>query len=285
VHLASASAGGLLALVTGWALCMVGGADDLISATRRRSLGLSPMAKTLLQGAIAVVVAAVALRDGNVPATLTWTGHNAHTLAAPLFVIWVFVLIWVLANGVNISDGLDGLSSGSGALTLFVYLVIAFWEFRHPHIYGPHATRGLLDVAILTAALLGACIGFLWWNAPPAKIIIGDSGAMAIGGVLVVVALETRTQLLLPIIGGLFVAECASSLIQRGVFKLTKRFWPHPQGGGRRVFKMAPVHHHFELSGWAEVTVTIRFWLIAAVLAGLGLALFYVAFLSAGGIA
>ena len=133
-----------------------------------------------------------------------------------------------------------------------------------------------------TAAVLGACAGFLWWNAPPAKIILGDTGAMALGGVLVSMALFTRTQLLLPVIGALFVADYASSLLQIAFFKLTKRYWPHPNGGGRRIFAMAPVHHHFEMKGWPEITVTIRFWLIAALFASLGLALFYMRFLSLG---
>ncbi len=283
VHLIRPSVGGLLAVAAMWALGAVGGVDDLISATRRRSLGLSPRAKTIAQAFIAVGIAVVAIRYGRMPSAISWTGHNVVSLPEAAFVLCVFVLVWVMANGVNISDGCDGLSSGSSAMTLFVYVVISFWEFRHPHIYGAHTTHGLLDLAVLAAALLGSCIGFLWWNAPPAKIIIGDSGAMAIGGVLVVLALETRTELLLPIICTLFIAEYASSLIQIAVFKITKRLWPHPNGGGRRVFKIAPIHHHFEMVGWPEITVTIRFWLVAAVFAGLGLGIFYVSFLSRGG--
>jgi phospho-N-acetylmuramoyl-pentapeptide-transferase len=284
VHLARPSIAGLLTLAAMWALGAVGGVDDLISATRRRSLGLSPAAKTIAQAFIAVAIALVALRYGDTASAISWSGHDVLTLPRAAFVVLVFVLVWVMANSVNISDGLDGLSSGSGAMTLFVYVVISYWEWRHPQIYGLHPTRGLLDLAVMAAALLGACIGFLWWNAPPAKIFIGDAGAMAIGGALVVLAVETRTQLLLPIICTLFITLYASSLIQIVVFKLTKRFWPHPNGGGRRVFKMAPLHLHFELMGWPEITVTIRLWLVAAVFAGLGLAIFYVAFIHVGGI-
>jgi phospho-N-acetylmuramoyl-pentapeptide-transferase len=211
---------------------------------------------------------------------ITWAGSPIAALPAPVFGVWVFVLVWVFSNGVNIVDGTDGLATGSSSFALFVYLVIVFWEFRHVSLYGHF--EGLFDAAILVAAVLGACAGFLWWNAPPARIILGDAGAMALGGLLVSIALVSRTQLLLVVIGGLFVADYASSLMQIAFFKLTKRFWPHSGGSGRRIFAMAPLHHHFEMKGWPEITVTIRFWLIAGLLGSLGLALFYAHFLSFG---
>jgi phospho-N-acetylmuramoyl-pentapeptide-transferase len=271
---------GLIALATMWALGAIGAWDDLISATRRRSLGLSPLAKTICQAVVSVGLTAAILRWGRVVPAISWAGGLITHIPVPAFAVWVFVLVWVFSNGVNIVDGTDGLATGSSSFALFVYLVIGFWEFRHAAIYG--RVDGVLDATILTAAVLGACVGFLWWNAPPARIILGDAGAMALGGLLVSVALVTRTQLLLPVIGALFVADYASSLMQIGFFKLTKRLWPHPSGGGRRIFAMAPVHHHFEMKGWPEITVTIRFWLIAGLLGSLGLALFYMHFLSFG---
>ncbi len=274
------SASGLIALASMWALGAVGAWDDLVSATRRRSLGLSPAAKTICQAIISVGLTVGVLHWAHVEPQITWAGSRIAALPVPAFAVWVFVLVWVFSNGVNIVDGTDGLATGSSSFALFVYVVIVFWEFRHVSLYGHF--YGLFDAAILVAAVLGACVGFLWWNAPPAKIILGDAGAMALGGVLVSMALFTRTQLLLPVIGGLFVADYASSLLQIAFFKLTKRYWPHRNGGGRRIFAMAPVHHHFEMKGWPEITVTIRFWLIAALCASLGLALFYMRFLSFG---
>jgi phospho-N-acetylmuramoyl-pentapeptide-transferase len=277
------SAAGLIGLCAMWALGSIGAVDDLISATRRRSLGLSPAAKTAGQAVASVALAVAAVRWAHVPSEISWAGRALPTLptvAVPIFVVWVFVIVWVFSNGVNIVDGTDGLASGSGAFALFVYVLICFWEFRHATVYGTATARGLHDAAVVTAALLGATIGFLWWNAPPARVILGDAGAMAIGGVLASTAIVTKTQLLLPVIGGLFVADYASSLVQIAFFKLTRRYWPSPSGGGRRLFAMAPVHHHFELKGWPEFTVTIRFWLVAGVLGGLGLALFYMHFLT-----
>jgi phospho-N-acetylmuramoyl-pentapeptide-transferase len=279
------AASGLIALAAMWALGSVGAVDDLISATRRRSLGLSPAAKTICQAVVSIGLTFAAVRWAHVHTQISWAGFPVSglpVLPIAVFAVWVFVLVWVFSNGVNIVDGTDGLATGSSSFALFVYVVIAFWEFRHASVYGQTAVHGLLDGAVLTAAVLGACAGFLWWNAPPAKIILGDTGAMALGGVLVSMALVTRTQLLLPLLGGLFVADYASSLLQIAFFKFTKRYWPHPRGGGRRIFAMAPVHHHFEMKGWPEITVTIRFWLIAGLFASFGLALFYMRFLSFG---
>jgi phospho-N-acetylmuramoyl-pentapeptide-transferase len=274
------SAAGLIALGTMWTLGAVGAWDDLVSATRSRSLGLSPTAKTICQGVVSIGLTIAVLRWAHMQPHVSWAGEILLRLPVPLFAVWVFVLVWVFSNGVNIVDGTDGLATGSSSFALFVYLVIGFWEFRHAAVYGH--LHGVLDTTILTAAVLGACVGFLWWNAPPARIILGDAGAMALGGLLVSLALVSQTQLLLPVVGALFVADYASSLIQIAFFKLTKRVWPHPNGGGRRVFAMAPVHHHFEMKGWPEITVTIRFWLIAGLLGSFGLALFYMHFLKTG---
>ena len=186
-------------------------------------------------------------------------------------------MITATSNGVNLTDGVDGLASGSAAMGFFVFTIIAFWEFRNPDIYlqlEPVGRSGLLDIAVVSAALLGGCIGFLWWNAAPARIIMGDTGALALGGALAALALFTRTHILLGVIGGLFVIEGLSVIVQVIAYR---------GFDGRRVFAMAPVHHHFELRGWAEFTVIVRFWLFAALTAGLGLALFYMDFLAKGG--
>lgn len=174
----------------------------------------------------------------------------------------------------NVTDGQDGLATGSTILALFAFIFIGFFQSSQSC---QSATRSLeqqcfavrdpLDMAIVATALAGSLIGFLWWNAPPAKIIMGDTGALGLGGSLAALAVLTRTELLLIIIGGLFCVTTGSVIVQRAYFKLT---------GGKRIFLMSPLHHHFELKGWAEVTITIRFWIIAGVFMILGVAIFYV---------
>ena len=179
------------------------------------------------------------------------------------------LLILATTNAVNLTDGLDGLAAGSSILSFAAFVVIGFWAFRHPDVYQlPHA----LDLSVVAAAMLGACAGFLWWNAAPAQIIMGDTGALAIGAALACLALTTNTELLLPIIGGLFVIETLSVIIQVTSFRLFHR----------RVFRMAPIHHHFELGGWPETTVIVRFWLLAGLCAALALGLFYADFIHIG---
>jgi phospho-N-acetylmuramoyl-pentapeptide-transferase len=183
------------------------------------------------------------------------------------------IMIGATSNAVNLTDGLDGLATGATILVLAAYVLIANWQLRNdcsvqlaPNCY---LVRDPLDVAVVAAAVLGACFGFLWWNAPPAKIFMGDTGSLALGGVLAGLAVTTQTQLLLVILGGLFVIITLSVMIQVGSFKLT----------GKRVFRMAPLQHHFELIGWAETTIVIRFWLIAGLFVALGLGVFYIEWL------
>jgi phospho-N-acetylmuramoyl-pentapeptide-transferase len=279
------SASAIVILGTAWSLGIIGLADDLISAVRRRSLGLSPLAKSLGQAAVSVALAIALVRWLGVPPEVTWAGTEpliSHVPSA-LFVVWVFVIIWGMSNGFNVTDGLDGLSSGTAAFALFAYVIIAFWQFRNPSIYGGIEGEHLLETSAVAAALLGSFVGFLWWNAPPAKIFLGDGGAMAVGGGLAAMALVTRTQLLLPVITALVVIVYGSSLLQIAVFKATRRLMPDEHGRGRRVFRMAPLHLHFELSGRAEVTVMMRFLLIAGLATGFGIGIFYAAFLASGG--
>jgi phospho-N-acetylmuramoyl-pentapeptide-transferase len=198
------------------------------------------------------------------------------SISPVIFGLWIVFMIAAMSNGVNLTDGLDGLATGAGALVLAAYVIIGIWQDRNdctsflaPQCY---SVRDPLDCAVVAASVLGACIGFLWWNAPPARIFMGDTGSLALGGVLAGLAVTTRTQLLLAILGGLFVLVTLSVVIQVGSFKLT----------GRRVFRMAPLQHHFELLGWAETTIVIRFWLISGLFIGLGLVIFYVQWMSPG---
>jgi len=177
------------------------------------------------------------------------------------------------SNAVNLTDGLDGLATGAAILVLAAYVLIGIWQEKNDCTSFLAAqcypVRDPLDLAVVAATVLGACFGFLWWNAPPARIFMGDTGSLALGGVLAGLAVCTKTQLLLVILGGLFVIIIFSVIIQVGSYKLT----------GRRVFKMAPLQHHFELLGWAETTIVIRFWLICGLFIAAGLGIFYVAWL------
>ena len=192
-----------------------------------------------------------------------------------IFYVWVWLMISGASNGVNLTDGLDGLAVGSVAQVLAAFIVIGFWQFRHQDFYDIAKTGSdPFDLAILAAALAGSCLGFLWWNTAPAKIFMGDTGSLMLGGATAVLAILFNTQLLLVVIGGLYVVETVSVIAQVAVFKRT----------GRRLFLMAPIHHHFELAGWPEFTVIVRFWVLTGLSVGFGLGLFYADFLSKGGV-
>ena len=267
---------GLLVLALMSGLGFVGFVDDFIKIYKQRSLGLRSGAKFTGQVVVGVVFALLVLRfpDGYdltpADAHISFLRDVGGTVGPVFFVIWVVLMTAGAANAVNLTDGLDGLATGSTGLVLAAYVLIGIWQERNdctnflaPHCYD---VRDPLDLAVVAASVLGACFGFLWWNAPPAKIFMGDTGSLALGGVLVGLAVCTRTQLLLAILGGLFVIITMSVAIQVGSFKLT----------GRRVFRMAPLQHHFELLGWAETTVVVRFWLISGLFIALGLGIFYV---------
>ena len=175
------------------------------------------------------------------------------------------------ANGVNLSDGLDGLAAGSSIFVYSCLMVVGFWAFRH---FDTYQINHALDIAVVAAAMVGASAGFLWWNAAPARIFMGDTGALAIGAGVAAVALTLNVQLLLPILGALYVMESVSVILQVGSFRIFKR----------RIFRMAPIHHHFELGGWPETTVIIRFWLISGACAALALGLYYADFIGTGGL-
>lgn len=270
---------GLVVIGTMVACGLLGFIDDFTQIRKKRSLGLKPSVKFIGQLAIAVgfTVCATQFSYNGYPALppkISFLGTIGGSLGW-FFFVWVFLMITASSNAVNLTDGLDGLATGSMILVMAAYVLIAFTMFRHPVTEHPRfynfTGEPALDVAIICGAVLGACVGFLWWNASPAKIFMGDTGSLALGGVMAATAIMTRTQLLLLLLGGLFVIETASVIIQVGVFKLT---------GGKRVFKMAPIHHHFELSGWSEFTVMVRLWIVSGLCVLIGFAVFYVDFVS-----
>ena len=267
----------VLGLMTG--LGLVGFIDDFIKIYKQTSLGLRSGAKLAGQ---AVVGALFALEVLQHPDGYDLTPADAHlsflrdfgpAIGTLPFVLWIVVIIAGTSNAVNLTDGLDGLATGATCLVLTAYILIGIWQERNDCTNflasTCYAVRDPLDMAVVAAALLGACFGFLWYNAPPARIFMGDTGSLALGGALAGLAVCTKTQLLLFILGGLFVIITLSVIIQVGFFKMTRR----------RVFRMAPLQHHFELLGWAETTIVIRFWMLAGLCVALGLGIFYVEWL------
>jgi phospho-N-acetylmuramoyl-pentapeptide-transferase len=263
----------VLSLMTG--LGFVGFLDDFLKLFMRRSLGLRSRAKLLGQVTVGAIFAVLAIHFpdnyGLTPASehLSFNADFGLSLGAVLFVVWVLIMVTATSNGVNLTDGLDGLAAGASILVLAAYVLIGNWQLRNDCstalVQNCYLGRDPLDAAVVAAAVMGACFGFLWWNAPPAKIFMGDTGSLALGGVLAGLAIVTRTDLLLLILGGLFVIVTMSVVIQVGSYKLRRK----------RVFKMTPLHHHFELVGWPESTIVVRFWLIAGMFVALGLGIFY----------
>ena len=265
---------GLLAVGTIVALAALGFIDDIIKIRKSRSLGLHKRAKFLGQLIIAAVFGALAVGVVGIGTDLSFFRSTRLDLG-PAFYLWVWLMITGSSNGVNLTDGLDGLAVGSVAQVVAAFIVIGFWQFRHPEFYDLLVTGSdPFDLAILAAALAGSCLGFLWWNTAPAKIFMGDTGSLMLGGATAVLAILLNTQLLLVVLGGLYVVETVSVIAQVAVFKRT----------GNRLFLMAPIHHHFELAGWPEYTVIVRFWVLTGLSVGFGLGLFYADFLSKGGV-
>ena len=275
----SPSASALLLLFLFVGLGTVGFLDDYIKISRQRSLGLRSRAKFIGQTFVALVFGWLALSPwledgrGQTPA-----GHAISFIRDPrsftLPVIVLLLFIWLLiagsSNAVNLTDGLDGLAAGASVMTFGAYTLVNIWQNNQwcGRAAGPkcYEVRDPLDLAVVAAAITGACFGFLWWNASPAKIFMGDTGSLALGGALAGFAVLTRTEFLLALLGGLFVIQTLSVILQVGFFKATR---------GRRLFRMAPLHHHFEMMGWEEITVVIRFWLIAGIFVATGLGVFY----------
>jgi phospho-N-acetylmuramoyl-pentapeptide-transferase len=248
---------------------LIGFADDWIKVRHRRSLGLNKRAKFGAQIGLGVSFSLLAVYWAHASTTLSFTRYDSigWHMGTGLWVVWATVITAAAANAVNLTDGLDGLAAGSATFAFACLSIIGYWQYRHFAIY--HVFDAL-DLALAAVALAGACLGFLWWNAAPAKIFMGDTGSLAIGSGMAALCLLMNIDLLLVIIGGLFVIVTLSVVIQVISFRLFHR----------RVFLMAPIHHHFELMGWPETTVIVRFWILAGLFAALGLGIFYGDFLS-----
>lgn len=259
---------GVLALGVTVASGVLGFVDDFVGVRNARNLGLNKRGKFIGQLAIAAAFAVLALTWVHTSTDLSFTRFSLPGWGLTVvgwFVLGVVVIV-ATSNAVNLTDGLDGLAAGAGTFCFGVLAIIGYWQFRHYSIYRLHAA---LDLGLVAVALVGACLGFLWWNAAPARIIMGDTGSLAIGTGLGALCLLMNLDLLLIVIGGLFVVETMSVILQVVSFRLF----------GRRIFKMAPFHHHFELKGWPETTIIVRFWILAGLLAMLGLGIFYGDFL------
>ncbi|MDQ1128884.1 phospho-N-acetylmuramoyl-pentapeptide-transferase [Microbacterium sp. SORGH_AS_0888] len=272
---------------------IVGFIDDFMKVRRQNSLGLSGWRKVGGQVVVVVVFGVVALNfpngDGQTPASAYVSVFRdipaLSFMAFGLVIGWILYLVWLsligvaASNSVNVSDGLDGLAAGSAIFVTSALALIAFWQFKQPCDLDAlerglqaacYQTRDPFDLAIIAASFIGALVGFLWWNAPKAQVFMGDVGSMAIGGVIAALAILTRTEILLAVIGGVYVIASGSVILQRFYFKLTR---------GKRLFLMSPLHHHLEMRGWSEITIVVRMWLIAGLLALSGVGLLYVEWL------
>jgi phospho-N-acetylmuramoyl-pentapeptide-transferase len=277
LDLPSASALLLIFLFVGCGV--VGFLDDFIKVARRRSLGLRSKAKMIGLTTVAVSFGILALLPaledsrGERPASQHISfirDFEVFTLPAVLVVLLIWFIVAATSNGLNLTDGLDGLATGASVMVFGAYTLVNIWQNNQSCEITPGRTcyevRDPLDLAVIAAAITGACFGFLWWNAPPASIFMGDTGSLSLGGALAGFAVLTRTELLMAILGGLFLLETLSVVMQVGFFRLSK---------GRRIFRMAPLHHHFEMLGWEQVTVVIRFWIITGLCVAAGLGIFY----------
>jgi phospho-N-acetylmuramoyl-pentapeptide-transferase len=283
------NASGLLALFLMVGLGVVGFLDDLIKLRRQRNLGLRARAKFTGQLIVGVAFAILALQFHNELGLTPASTHLSYVrdikqigLGTIGFVAIAYVIITATSNAVNLTDGLDGLAAGASSMVFGAFTLISFLQFRHPcgatPIGGCYQVRDPLDVALVAAAAMSACFGFLWWNASPAQIFMGDTGSMALGGLMAGLAILSHVELLLVVLGGLFAAVTLSGIIQTGWFKYTRI----RTGTGKRVFRMAPLHHHFELGGWEEVTIIVRFWIVAGIAVAFGMGLFYADFINNG---
>jgi len=250
-------------LVIALGCALIGFSDDWMKIIKGRSLGLSARWKLLLQLLLGLLAGFIALHFAGLTTSIDLPfSHAEWNLGTVGFYIIVFLVIAGASNTVNLTDGLDGLAAGSAAIVLVAYAGVAFLIGRH----GPDP--GMLDLSVLSACIVGACLGFLWFNTFPADVFMGDTGSLGLGGAIAGMAILTRTEILLVLIGGLFVLETLSVIAQVVSFRLFHR----------RVLLMAPLHHHFEMKAWSETKIIVRFWIIAAIMAGTGFAIYYASF-------
>jgi phospho-N-acetylmuramoyl-pentapeptide-transferase len=244
--------GSVAVLATALAMAALGFADDIIKLRRRRSLGVSGRTKLIVQAVAAIGLWILVKEKVGLSDSLDLQVVDANVELGFAYPILIFLVLAGATNGVNLTDGLDGLAAGCAAIVLLTYTAMTF------------ITRGQQDLALLSACLVGACVGFLWFNSFPASVFMGDTGSLGLGGAIAALAVVTKTEVLLIVIGGIFVIEALSVAIQVIAFQRFRR----------RVFLMAPIHHHFELAGWSETKIILRFWIIAAICAAIGFALF-----------
>jgi phospho-N-acetylmuramoyl-pentapeptide-transferase len=237
---------------TALAMAALGFADDIIKLRKRRSLGVSGRTKLLVQALTAIALWLFLTQYVELNDTLRLRVIDASVELGYVYPVLIFLVLAGATNGVNLTDGLDGLAAGCAAIVFLTYTVMTF------------ITPGEHDLALLSASLVGACVGFLWFNSFPASVFMGDTGSLGLGGAIAALAVVTKTELLLIVIGGIFVIEALSVGIQVIAFQRFRR----------RVFLMAPIHHHFELAGWSETKIILRFWIVAAICAAIGFTLY-----------
>ena len=290
------SASALLLIFLFVGMGVVGFLDDFIKVSKQRSLGLRSKAKMIGQTVIALVFGWLAVTgifeddNGIAPASrhLSFIRDTRFVLPTIVAILLYWVMITGTSNAVNLTDGLDGLATGACVMVFGAFMFVNIWQNNQNcaihHVRACYEVRDPLDLALVAAAITGACFGFLWWNAPPAQIIMGDTGSLSLGGAMAGLAILTRTELLLLVIGGLFVVITLSVMLQVGFFKASRRFSVVRRvlrvKAGHRVFRMAPLQHHFELMGWEQVTVVIRFWIITGLCVAGGLGVFYAAWVA-----
>ncbi|MBI4901283.1 MAG: phospho-N-acetylmuramoyl-pentapeptide-transferase [Actinobacteria bacterium] len=276
---------GMLALFLFVGLGLVGFLDDWTKIRRARSLGLDAKAKLILQSIIGLVFAVLSLmfpdHRGVTPASSAVSFLRdipGLALPAAIAVVWMMFIIASFSNGSNLTDGLDGLLSGVATMVFAAYVILNVWQSGQwcgrASTIGPrcYEVRNPSDLALFSIAVAGASFGFLWWNANPAKIFMGDTGSLALGGGVAALAIMSRTELLSAVLGAIFVLESLSVVTQVAFFKATK---------GKRLWRMAPMHHHFEALGWGEITVAVRMWILCGLTVALGVGLFYTEWVAA----
>jgi phospho-N-acetylmuramoyl-pentapeptide-transferase len=266
---------GMLAIYLTVGLGLVGMADDYLKIFKQRSTGVRARTKLLGQAFVAISFAWLSTlfpdAQGRTPASqaVSFFRDTGLVLPTALFILWIWFLVTATTNAVNLTDGLDGLAAGASVMTLGAYTLLSVWQYGQNCQFGEFArcydVRDPLDLAVFAAAAAGATFGFLWWNTAPASIFMGDTGSLSLGGAIAALAILSRTELLLPLLAGLFLVVTLSVIGQVGSYKLT----------GRRMFRMAPLHHHFEMKGWPEIQIVVRFWIVQGLFVALGLALFY----------
>ena len=290
----SVSGSGMLVLSVMAGLGMIGFLDDYLKVKRQNSLGLAGWYKILGTVIVAIVFAIIALTykdvNGRTPAStavsfvrdlnLNFVVLFGGTVGVIVFVVWVVLITTAASNAVNLADGLDGLAAGASIFAIGSYIFIGFWQssqsceaatYTIANVYACYDVSRPLDLAVVAASIIGALIGFLWWNTSPAQITMGDTGSFGLGGALAALAILSRTELLLILIGGLFLVITGQVIIQRIYFKLTH---------GKRIWRASPLHHHFEMKGWAEITIVVRFWIISGLFSAVGVGIFYLEWVS-----